>query len=116
MGPRASRPAQRVSKVGETQKDVDLILEQPATGETAFVQVKSKAGQAVLDDHVERFRRSGIFDRMFFVCHTPKGTLTVSDSAPIHLWTGNRLADAAIKAGLFDWLIEQSGQGTLIFS
>ena len=41
---------QRISRVGGTQKDVDLILEQPATGEKACVQVKSKAGQAVLDD------------------------------------------------------------------
>ena len=50
---------QRVSRVGGTLADVDLILEQPVTGETAFVQVKSKAGQSVLDDYIGRFRRSG---------------------------------------------------------
>jgi len=47
---------QRVSRVGEDLADVDMILEQRATGERAFVQVKSKAGQAVLDDYVDRFR------------------------------------------------------------
>lgn len=99
---------QRVSRVGETLSDVDLILEQPATGETAFVQVKSKAGQAVLDDYADRFRRSEAYDRMFFVCHTPRGALSARDTARLHVWTGDRLADAAVKAGLFDWLIERS--------
>ena len=59
---------QRISRVGGTQKDVDLILEQPTTGEKAFVQVKSKAGQAVLDDYVDRFRRSGAYQRMLSYC------------------------------------------------
>ncbi len=99
---------QRVSRVGENLTDVDLILEQPATGETAFVQVKSKAGQAVLDDYIERFRRSGTHDRMFFVCHSPSGTLDTRDGEKLHMWAGDRLADAAVKAGLFDWLVERS--------
>jgi hypothetical protein len=34
---------QRVSRVGSSMKDVDLLLQQPTTGETAFVQVKSSA-------------------------------------------------------------------------
>lgn len=99
---------QRVSRVGETMADVDLVLQQPATGETAFVQVKSKAGQPVLDDYVGRFRQSDIYDRMFFVCHSPLGTLTTAGATDLHLWAGDKLADAAVKAGLFDWLMERS--------
>ena len=99
---------QRVSRVGENLTDVDLILEQPATGETAFVQVKSRAGQAVLNDYVDRFRRSGKHDHMFFVCHSPKGPLNVDDGEKLHIWAGDRLADAAVRAGLFDWLMERS--------
>jgi hypothetical protein len=99
---------QRISRVGGTQADTDLVLEQPTTGETAFVQVKSKAGQAVLDDYISRFRRSGTYDRMFFICHSPTGTLSVDDTAGVHIWAGDRLADAAVKAGLFDWLTERS--------
>jgi hypothetical protein len=99
---------QRVSRVGETLSDVDLILEQPATGETAFVQVKSTARQAVLDDYADRFRRSGLCDRMFFVCHTPRGPLSAGDTARLHVWAGDRLAEAAVKAGLFAWLTERS--------
>ncbi len=99
---------QRISRVGGTQKDVDLILEQPTTGEKAFVQVKSKAGQAVLDDYIDRFRRSGTYQRMFFVCHSPKGPLSTDDDARLHIWAGDRLADAAVRAGLFDWLTERT--------
>ncbi len=99
---------QRISRVGGTQADTDLVLEQLATGETAFVQVKSKAAQAVLDDYICRFHRSGRFDRMFFVCHSPTGSLSLGDSAGVHLWAGDRLADVSVKAGLFDWLTERS--------
>ena len=99
---------QRISRVGGTQADTDLVLEQPTTGEIAFVQIKSKAAQAVLDDYIGRFRRSGTYDRMFFICHSPTGTLSVDDTAGIHIWAGDRLADAAVKVGLFDWLTERS--------
>jgi len=98
----------RISRVGGTQADTDLVIEQPTTGETAFVQVKSKAAQAVLDDYMGRFRRSGTYDRMFFVCHSPAGILSVDDAAGVHIWVGDRLADMSVKAGLFDWLIERS--------
>ncbi len=99
---------QRISRVGGSQKDVDLILEQPTTGEKAFVQVKSKAGQAVLDDYIDRFRRSETYQRMFFVCHSPKGALSTDDDTRLHVWVGDRLADTAVRAGLFDWLTERT--------
>lgn len=99
---------QRVSRVGATQADVDLVLEQPTTGETAFVQVKSKAGAPVLQDYINRFRRNGTHDRMFFICHSPTGTLTSDAEKGLHVWAGDRLADAAVKAGLFDWLAERA--------
>ena len=99
---------QRVSRLGETQRDVDLIVEQPTTGECAFVQVKSRANQAVLDDYVDRFREAGIYDRMFFTCHSPRGALQAPDGEPVHLWIGEQLAEAAVKAGLFDWVVAKS--------
>ena len=68
---------QRSSAVGDGEVDVDLMLTSPTTGETAWVQIKSSAAQAVLDDYIERFHRDGSCDRFFFVCHSPKGTLTL---------------------------------------
>ncbi|KAA9016876.1 hypothetical protein F4U96_11665 [Sphingobium limneticum] len=99
---------QRSTPVGETLPDVDLLMEQPTTSETAFVQVKSRANQAVLDDYLDRFRRSG-YDRFFFVCHTKARSLSMPDEPRLHLFEGERLADAAVKNGLFDWLVERSG-------
>ncbi len=99
---------QRISRLGGTQKDVDLVLQQPATGEMAWVQVKSKARQAVLDDYINRFRENGGQGRLFFVCRSPRGRMTVSDP-DIHLWTGDTLAAAATKAGLFEWLVDRCG-------
>jgi hypothetical protein len=50
----------RTSPLGGTQKDVDLILEQPTTGELAMVQVKSNADQRVVADYVARFKDAGL--------------------------------------------------------
>ena len=65
----------------------------------------------MLDDYIGRFRRSETCDRMFFICHSPAGTLSVDDTAGVHIWAGDRLADAAVKAGLFDWLTALSVSG-----
>lgn len=99
---------QRSTKVGEHLTDVDLVMEQPTTNETAFVQVKSTANQAVLDDYLARFHSSG-FNRFFFICHSAKGRLALPEQPNLHLFEGHRLADAAVKNGLFDWLVERSG-------
>jgi hypothetical protein len=99
---------QRLSRVGETLPDIDLLMEQPTTAELAFVQVKSKADQKVLDDYLQRFRAGG-YDRFFFVCHSTRGQLRLPPEPRLHLLEGQRLADAAVKNGLFDWLVERSG-------
>ena len=98
---------QRVSRVGAQLRDVDIILAQPTTGETAFVQVKSKANRATLVDYIDRFERSAC-DRFFLVCHSPTGDLSADEVRNHHIWTGDQLADAAVKVGLFDWLVETS--------
>jgi hypothetical protein len=99
----------RLSRVGGPQKDIDLVLEEPASGQTAFVQVKSRADRAVLDDYVERFAAAGVHDRLFFVCHTPVGDLDRPENDKVHIWTRARLAETAIRAGLYDWLMEKTG-------
>lgn len=99
---------QRVSVLGKTMADVDLVLEQPTLGEVASVQVKSRAGQAVLDEHISYFEASG-HDRTFFVCHSPTGTLSTGEAEGVHLWTGEPLAAIAVKSGLFDWLMDRVG-------
>ncbi len=47
---------------------------------------------------------------MFFVCHSLNGEVNSQHSSnkKINIWTGIQLAEAALKAGLYDWLIEKS--------
>jgi hypothetical protein len=99
---------QRISDLGKTQPDVDLIIEQAATGERGFVQVKSKATQSVLDASIAAYRASRGYARMFFVCHSPSGSL-VADSPDVIILTGADLARRTIDAGLLGWLIERNG-------
>lgn len=99
---------ERVSDLGGAMRDADLIVQQPVTGERAFVQVKSAATQSVLDDCIKRFRGYSGYPRMIFACHKPAGVLS-TDRADVMIWTGRGLAQAASRNGLFDWLIDRVG-------
>lgn len=98
----------RQSALSDGEVDIDLLLDQPTTGETAWVQVKSSATQAVLDDYLARFRRDGSAERFYFVCHSPKGALVLPPERQLHVWTGGELARSALAAGLMDWLIDRT--------
>lgn len=99
---------QRASELGGAKKDLDLEVYEPVIGARGFVQVKSQANQAVLDDYLERYETGGGFDHMFFVCHSPKGELKAPDRPNVHVWVREQLADMAIKAGLYDWLLQRA--------
>ncbi len=99
---------QRSSAIGAGEVDIDLMLTMPTTGETAWVQVKSEATQAVLDDYLGRFTRDGSCQHFFFVCHTSPATLSAPKLPGMHLWTGPALARATITAGLFAWLADRT--------
>lgn len=99
----------RVSALGGTQKDADMIVEQSVTGETALVQVKSTANQQVLDRYVEIHDQSSVHDRLIFACHSEKTKLFGDSRDDVILWDRRGLARAAIKNGLIDWLTERVG-------
>ncbi len=88
--------------------DIDLIIEQPTLGERATVQVKSRASQSVLEQHIRHFKRSGE-QRAFFICHSPDGKLSADGATGLHVWTGEELAAVAVKSGLFEWLMDRVG-------
>jgi hypothetical protein len=78
------------------------------TGERAAVQVKSKASQGILIHCVDEIDKLGLFDRIFFVCHSPSGALAVPDDREdVHLWSGRELAATVLKVGLHDWVFEK---------
>lgn len=97
----------RVSRLGGNQPDVDLLLEQPLTGRTGWVQVKSSCTQAILDDYYDRFLRRGMAGDFFFAVHTAPSALTLPAGPNLHLWSGNCLADIVSEAGLFNWLLQR---------
>ena len=97
----------RIGTSGGTQKTVDIELLLPSTGETAFVQVKSKTDQTQLDDYVSRFETHGDA-RMFYVYHSAKTPIAV-DNKRVVLIGPEKLAEMILEAGLFDWLLNKAG-------
>lgn len=97
----------RISALGGTQKTIDLAFEQAITGERAAVQVKSRANQQTLNGFIGTIDEIGTYDRLFFVCHTPKGTLGAKDREDVHVWIGEAFAATVIRVGLHDWVIEK---------
>lgn len=94
----------RVSRLGGSQALIEFELENPVTGAHSFAQVKSQADQKTLDDYIDRFESDGGYKEMFFVCHTAKGNLQ-TDNPGVFLWTGPKVAEMAVKAGLTDWIL-----------
>lgn len=96
----------RVSQVGRTQKTVDLELILPSTAERAFVQVKSQATSAALNDYVARLAEADAYERMFFVWHT--GDIAEESSpAGVILLGPRKLSRMVLDAGLSSWLREK---------
>jgi hypothetical protein len=69
------------------------------------VQVKSVAGQDVLDDYVRRFgERRDRYHRMIFAVHTPRGSLRTPAGEPVQLWSGDHIAKLVVRLGLGEWV------------
>jgi hypothetical protein len=96
---------ERIAKLGGPREGVDIEAENPAAGEIAFVQVKSTAGQDVLDDYIVRFtQRREHYARMIFAVHTPRGRLAVPHGLPVQVWTGEKVAELVVRLGLGRWV------------
>jgi hypothetical protein len=95
----------RIAKLGGTVEGVDVEVENAAIDEIAFVQVKSRANQAVLDDYVSRFlERRDRYSRMIFVVHTSSPNLTFPTGLPIHIWDIDTISRLSMRLGMSNWL------------
>ena len=91
----------RLAKTGGTRADVDIEAYNAVAGEILFTQVKSEAGQDVLDKCVTDFNQQRErYARMIFAVHTSKGTLRVEGAPSIQIWTGEKIADLVVRLGL----------------
>jgi len=96
----------RISTLGKSREGIDVEAENLTAAEIAFVQVKSSAGQDVLDDYVARFQeRRDFYARMIFAVHSPSGTLAPPADVPaVQLWTCDRVAQLVVRLGLGEWV------------
>ncbi len=96
----------RICTLGGNTEGIDAEVENLAAAEIAFVQVKSSAGQAELNDYVQRFRsRRDRYARMIFAVHSPRGNLIAPTGlSSVQLWEGNHVADLVVRLGLGEWV------------
>ncbi len=95
----------RVAKLGGATEGIDVEVENVASDEVAFVQVKSIATQAVFDDYLARFNtRREHYNRMIFAVHSPDGVIMPPPGQPIAIWSGHDIARRVVKLGLGDWV------------
>lgn len=101
----------RVSALGGTMKDVDLVVEQSFTRERMSVQIKSKADQRVIDEYALRLDTRPVGERIMLICHSPSGTLVAPPSnnqRKLELMLDQKIADLSISAGLIDWIVARA--------
>jgi hypothetical protein len=103
---------QRVGVSGGTEKDIDLDLISPATGDRIAVQIKSVADLAVWRDYKTRLSVLSSFSRLYFVTHTPTSALAKQAAAEqddyFVLWDADELASQAVRGGLTGWLLDKA--------
>jgi hypothetical protein len=99
----------RVSKVGGTQKTVDIDLVDPLTGEKAWVQVKSRATKKSFEEYKDKLPDNG---KLFFFAHSPAQDLKDIKESPAntnaYLLFAEEIAKLAMSAGLADWIITRT--------
>lgn len=100
----------RISAIGGTMKDVDLVVEQPFTGERMLVQVKSKADQAVVDDYARRLGARKGDERLLLVCHSPQSELRDPDLAGkrLQVMVGAEIARRVAGCDLVGWVVDRA--------
>lgn len=102
---------QREGVVGKTQKDIDLAIFHPITGERAVVQIKCQTNLTEFNKYKKIFTRMTDYDRFFYVTHTPQGDKEkyINDIDNLKLYFSDDVAKLAINSGLFDWILKIVG-------
>lgn len=102
---------QRLGVVGKVEKTLDLDLISPLTDERAMVQIKSASNKAEFDSYCELFNGMDVYDKFFYVVHSPdkalKQVMRDSDDKII-IWFLEDIANQVIKAGLTNWLLKKA--------
>lgn len=98
----------RLAKLGGATEGIDVEVENAASDEIAFVQVKAAADQRVLDDYVQRFQeRRERYARMVFAVHSPRGLLKIPADQPVQIWDDAKVSELVVRLGLGDWVTKR---------
>jgi hypothetical protein len=99
----------RIGGIGGTEKDIDLELQQPVTGELVMVQVKSKCSPQLVREISESNSRKTQYKQIFVVTHSFDGKIPVDGvDARLRVVDVHELANLVLDAGLTGWVIEKS--------
>lgn len=102
---RKSSTGLRNQSTGGVREGTDIDAENVATGEVAFVQIKSSARQSDLDEYTEKFiERPDSYSRMIFAVHTLDAELKSKSELPIQIWNKEKIADLVVHLGLGEWV------------
>lgn len=103
---------QRVGVSGGTEKDIDLDLISPVTGERVAAQVKSRAGTDVWRAYRTKYADMRGYSRFYFITHSPTEGLRQeaagADDSEFILWDAEKIAWHAVRGGLTGWLLDKA--------
>ncbi len=99
--------AHRITKVGGTQKDIDMGYLIPILKENVFVQVKNRANQNDFDECVNTFEDNDFYRIMYFIHHSGKIKQNDNDEN-INIIGRDEIAEWCIDTGYMSWLIEKT--------
>jgi hypothetical protein len=102
----------RIGDLGKTEKDIDLALESPITGDLFAVQVKAAATFDQYEDYRHRYSTMVGFERFYFVTNQAIAAVenngTFRDDRKFNYWGPVRLAELAVRSGLAQWLLDKA--------
>lgn len=100
---------QRVGDKGKTQKNIDLELLAPVTGERAIVQIKAQSDLRQFLQYQETFASMTDYDKFFFVVHTANSNLIkYENETDTIIYLVDKVAELTISSGLVEWVVKKT--------
>lgn len=101
----------RTNSIGGVQKEKDIELIAPVTGERILVQVKSATTLRQFKEYEAHFTEirnsSKSYDEFYYVYHSPDGLDLHSDIEKFEVWNLKRIAELAVSSGLVPWILNK---------
>jgi hypothetical protein len=100
----------RVSGLGGVEKDVDIDMRIPLTGERFAIQIKSRAGHTEIEGCRTAFSGMAVHNRFAIASHTAKcpELLDLPDGRKVEFWGAERIAEQIVELGLLGWLFNKA--------